>query len=120
MVALFSREDQLEPRSPLLDYQSAPMNPHSENWSYLALNLGLFGLPASVLLFAYLDSLWPVALLSFASLCYIYLAQARFRPAAALPMRLSARIGVVLVLLWAPVLLVWSFIFIISPIVPRQ
>jgi hypothetical protein len=84
---------------------------YSTSASVGALLLGLLGAPAVVGLAWAFRNFVPIFFFCAASLAYIYLAQPRFVNGENGRRSRVARIGIVLTLVWAVPVLIWSAIF---------
>lgn len=92
----------------VLDKASAGADPDA--WAASAFTVGLLGFPICFIATALTHSLVPDALGAAAALTYIHMGQRKWKG------RLLGQTGVILTFLWAPLVLIWSVLFLIHPV----
>ncbi len=99
---------------PILDY--APRSDPPRGWRIVTLLVAIGGPVLSFSLAGTLSSFVPMLLISAAALAFAYLAQKRMvRGDGSTRWDPVCGVGVILIFCWAPLFLVWSLIFIVSP-----
>lgn len=92
-----------------LEYETPPPR-RKVPWDVVSLVVGLLGCPATIAATAFTHSLATMASCAAVAIGFSYFAQGWWKG------RFYGQVGVILTLLWAPLLLVWSLIFLIRPL----